>query len=165
MVHLSRLLPHRDSANYRYQIKTGMLGKYHRTKLNDHVLTMIKRHAQTSGIEKSYTGVSGGGQSYVFSNNDGFASLKIIDELSRKNMTITNEPFDNVKNCNKPLMVMFEISGDNMKRFNVWKISKSLTDDESGYRFKFVPTGLGMVKIVSHIKSRKRIDLTDYDNW
>jgi len=149
-----------ESANYHYQIKTGMLGKYYKTKLKDHVLTMIKKHAQTSGIERPYEGVSGGAQRYIFSNNDGVISVKIFDELSRKKLTIRNDYDDN-----QPMMVMFVISGDDMTRLNKWKVSKELSDDESGYLFEFTPTGLGVVQIVSHIRSRKSIDLTDYDNW
>ncbi len=149
-----------ESANYRYQLETGMWGKYDKTKLDDHVLRMIKRHARTSGREEPYKGVSGGGHKYSFRNNDGLASMKIIDALSRKRLTIMNDCSDK-----QPMTVIFEISGDDMKRFNAWKVSKSLTDDESDYLFEFAPTGLGVVQIVSDIKSGKTIDLTDYDNW
>ncbi|MBI5633427.1 MAG: hypothetical protein HZA15_08125 [Nitrospirae bacterium] len=154
-----------ESANYRYQTETGLLGKYYKTKLNEHVLTMIKRHARTSGREEPYKGVSGGAQRYIFSNNESLDSVKIIDVLSRKKLTIKNDYTDNAGNANQPMMVMFAVSGDDMKRFNAWKVSKNLTDDEFGYTFEFTPTGLGMVQIVTHLRSGKNIDLTDYDDW
>ncbi len=67
-------------------------------------------------------------------------------------------------------MYKFELSEDEIKKFEKWKKKMKKKDDSmptAGERwtFMFTPTGLGTVTEVLDNATNEKIDLTDWDTW
>ncbi len=64
-------------------------------------------------------------------------------------------------------MIKFELSEDNLEKFEVWRRSKiKLPPSTNGgaYEFCFTPTSVGMVVVIKCIDGTE-LDLTDYSLW
>jgi hypothetical protein len=61
----------------------------------------------------------------------------------------------------------FVITDEDEKKINEWdKCAKDYHGTIGGHlRYEFIPTSIGVVKLVKCYRCGEQLDLTDYDNW
>jgi hypothetical protein len=60
------------------------------------------------------------------------------------------------------MITEFSLNKIEKKRFKKWRKKNKLVD---GFTFRFYPTGIGVAVTITHIDSKKSIDVTNYSCW
>lgn len=150
---------------FNHQITTGFLMMGSKEKLPVDILKRMKSRAAEDGLRIPYTGASGGAISQRFSKTKEGYVLEVYNSMTKKALTINNEPVQPTDQKKPRLVKLWDISPNEMTQLNAWKQTAEGQGDDSDYIYDFAGTSLGSLIMMMNKRTRAEIDLTDYDSW
>lgn len=114
-------------------------------------------------IKKPHYGAVGGAYEFYFQQAGTTASLKIKNSVTGDSIKFISEkqpsqPKKKEDRC-------FSIGRSLLQRLKKWEINDKDKTDENNYVYKFCPTTIGDIIKIRNSKTKREIDLTDYDEW